>query len=407
MNKLDEYINLYNINIGKAPKNIKGIGEFYFLKKEIKLNRFKKKFLLLSHELGRTGAPIVLLELAKILKQKGHFVLIISLEKGELSKNIVAEEIPLIVMDNLKTMQFDADSSKKELELDNIIHSFDLSIFNTLVLYNFIIRYNNTNNKIIWWIHEGTTIIDIPWLFKMLPRNVGRNIRVCCVSDYSRKLLIDRGINFNASIFPYGIREVKQQKYESRITRDNNRIKICSVGTLCDRKNQKLLIDAIKNLPPSINDKCEYYFVGSVDPKDEYSKSILNEIIELTANNDFIFYKESLSREKMLQFFSEIDALIVPSKDDPLPVVATECLMLKKIVAVSNNTGISSYITNGENGFIFDSSNCQYLMETISFLVNNYEKINHIADNGYLIYKKYLSNKIFNKEISKRLKSFK
>ena len=58
------------------------------------------EILLLSHELSRTGAPIVLRNLAVVLKEMGYSVLVVSFRDGELKEDYEKNDIPIMVYDN-------------------------------------------------------------------------------------------------------------------------------------------------------------------------------------------------------------------------------------------------------------------------------------------------------------------
>ena len=64
----------------------------------------------------------------------------------------------------------------------------------------------------------------------------------------------------------------------------------------------------------------------------------------------FLFFKPHLLKSNHFN-------LISPSRDDPMPVVMTEGLMLQKICLCSTNCGTADYIEDGKNGFVFQSEN--------------------------------------------------
>lgn len=388
------YICCLNDNIGKKKEFNELLGDVYFLNKKVTCSSKKKKVLLFSHEMGRTGAPIVLFDTAKILKELGYFVVFISPENGDLVSDIINSNIPVIIDKRLKDIEFDLNKTNDKTVLDDLINYFDFSIFNTLVLFNFINHFKDTNNRIIWWIHEGTTIVDIPWLQKLLPKTVGKNIETYCVSEYSSSILKSRGFDYNQKIMPYGVKEIRI-KEKSNIINDNSKKKFVCVGTFNERKGQKYLIDAIESSPTKINNNVEYYFVG--DATDEYGKNQIERLDTLIKNNNFIFRYSSMKREELLKLFNSVDGIIIPSVDDPLPVVATECMMLKKIVLCSDGTGTSSFIKNGISGFIFEKASSSSLIDTLDIFLKNDNK--NIINSSYSIYKKYFDLSIFKKNI--------
>lgn len=57
----------------------------------------EKSILVFSHQLSRTGAPIVLLDLVRIMKKEGYKVAVISFMDGSLKEEYKKEEIPVLV----------------------------------------------------------------------------------------------------------------------------------------------------------------------------------------------------------------------------------------------------------------------------------------------------------------------
>lgn len=56
----------------------------------------EKSILVFSHQLSRTGAPIVLLDLVRIMKKEGYKVAVISFMDGSLKEEYKKEGIPVV-----------------------------------------------------------------------------------------------------------------------------------------------------------------------------------------------------------------------------------------------------------------------------------------------------------------------
>ncbi len=62
----------------------------------------------------------------------------------------------------------------------------------------------------------------------------------------------------------------------------------------------------------------------------------------------------NLPYEQVDEFIRESDFMIIPSLFDNLPTVGIEAFMNGVPVLLSENTGLTSYIVDGENGFVFE-----------------------------------------------------
>jgi glycosyltransferase involved in cell wall biosynthesis len=401
--KREELSNFYkflNDNRGKDYLIDDRYEKVYFIDKKIRVKR--KNILFFSHEMKRTGAPIVLLELAKVLIKKGYSIVVFSLEEGDLIKDFIELNIPVVVSKKLKDNQLVKKIDKKEkFYLDDIISDFNFSIFNTLTLFNYIKRYDNTNNKILWWIHEGTTILDIPELKELYPKYVSDNIKVRFVSKYCVDLFKERHLDYGNSILCYGVKYLKEYKNIEEVK--NERLKIATIGSLTYRKGQKLLIDSIISSPTEINNKSEYYFIGVVPKNDKYVESIKNELVKMDKEIAFVHYVPEMKHEDLLNFMNGIDVLVIPSYDDPMPVVAAEAMMFKKIVVCSIGCGTASLIENSKNGFVFESGKYEELMKVIEQIHNN-KDLDSIKENSYNTFINNYDYKVFKKNIKNTIK---
>ena len=83
------------------------------------------EILLLSHELSRTGAPIVLRDLAVVLKEMGYSVLVVSFRDGELKEDYEKNDIPIMVYDN---QDIEPDF------IDRLVADYNIWIVNTLIM---------------------------------------------------------------------------------------------------------------------------------------------------------------------------------------------------------------------------------------------------------------------------------
>lgn len=334
--------------------------------------------LLLSHELTNTGAPIVLVYMAMLLKKNGYYPIIISRTNGMLQEKILHEEILLIVC--------------KELSRDNFILSMllqrtSLVICNTVELGFLVSDYAGVSKKVIWWIHEGTVNYGrktIAYCKSDLPVNV----KVYAVSELSKKIFVQyAGNKKTEGILPYGIpdRGCKEKSIEKRI-------KFLLAGTLSKRKGQDIMIEAIQNLSDEERECAEFIFAGSVADVDIYEK-IRN------CNLNSVIYLGELSVDRMQELYESIDVVVCPSREDPLPVVLTEAMMNKRLCIMSDNTGTASLIKAGQDGLICRTDDVESLAEQISWVIHNTDKLPAIMQAGRRVYENFFTMEAFEKRI--------
>ncbi len=370
----------------------------FYPKKNITKNG--KSILLVSHELSRTGAPVVTLDTAKVLTNNGYFVTVISLSEGPLLEEFLDIGVPVVIMPDLKRIQYFKNESFQffpKMDLDVFVNNFDITIMVTATLFNFVRRYFNLEKKIIWWIHEGS--VSYEFLNVFMPKFITPNIKVVCGGEYAVKQLKQHGYHYYPTVLNYGVFD--DSKLYKRKPRKDNKIRFLLAGSVGIRKGQLDLLDAIKELPSKYKDLVEFIFVGEPYEGDIIGIGIMNDIKNFSLKNNCVKIYKNIVREKLYELYETIDVLVLASLDDPMPVVATENFMLSNACLCSSNTGTSYYIEDGVNGFVFEAGNSKKLLEKIIYIVDNRDKLNDIRKRGRKIFDDYFDMKVFERNIIK------
>lgn len=88
------------------------------------------------------------------------------------------------------------------------------------------------------------------------------------------------------------------------------------------------------------------------------------EINKLIINQPDIFYIGALQYNEVDEYLKNTHFTIIPSKVDALNMVGIESLMNKTPLLISNTTGLSHYLKDGEECFKFDAT-----VESITLLL--------------------------------------
>lgn len=398
---IKKFNGLINTNVNKKNDGVvsdrlyaNSSSQIYYPKKNIINNT--KNILLITHELSRTGAPIVVLDTAKVLVKNGYFVTLITPQNGPLLKEFLDIGVPVIIMNEMKYIQYlvsETNNFVEKLDLDNFVNNFDLTIMVTATLYNFVRRYFNTNNKILWWIHEGAESYNI--LDSRMPKTITPNIKVLCGGQYAADQLKLRNYLYYPRVLNYGVFD----EYKVISKPRNKKVRFLLAGTIGKRKGQLILLQAIQKLPKEIQENSEFIFIGDPYENDLEGISIKEQLQEYATQHENVKLYQSVSRYELYKLYEEIDVLVLASIDDPMPVVATENFMLGNICLCSTQTGTSYYIENGVNGFVFQSGNSTDLSDKLSDIIKNKKELDKIKLNGRKIYDKYFEIGIFERKL--------
>lgn len=157
------------------------------------------------------------------------------------------------------------------------------------------------------------------------------------------------------------------------------------------------MVDRFEKKQPISSENITISFLGRFDPSkgivdlikafskyrqaNPNSKIILNiagsgsqeaEIKELIKHNNAIHYIGFLTYDKIDAYLSQSHFTIIPSKIDNLPTVGLESIMNQTPLLISNNTGLTQYLTDEKDCFKFDP--------TIDSMVTLFEKIENKSD---------------------------
>lgn len=337
----------------------------------------KLSCIMITNGMGYGGAPFVLLEAARIYKKNGYKVIIFTEFYGELIKICKNQNIEVWI----------APKGNRLLKKLALKSKFTFAFVNTIVMYKWIQVFNSMKIPTIWWLHESDTYIDM--LRDKLPQTVPENIHVLTVSQRTVLALKKNNIAYETHMLYYGLEKLTFAKKNN--IHVSNEYKFLVIGAISKRKNQIFSIKAFECLPDKIKKNSKIIFVGTpLSEDDEYYVEFLSKIKE----HSRIEYIPKVQRNQISQLYSNINALICCSIDDPLPVVVTECLMFGKTVIVSSGAGQYSLIVDGYNGYLYKTNELEELCEKMIKAYKNRDNIS-MKKNAIDTYMTNFTNEIF------------
>lgn len=367
-----------NTIIHKCIRHIKWILKSingYFVFKQL-LN--ESTYIFYSHNADSAGgAPVVLFELMRSLKSDEKMIFLCG-KPGEIINLCKEEEIPafctyllqkfylrLIVKKNIKAV-----------------------IVNTLVANNVVKFFNkqDSNIPVIWWIHEECNLV-IKYKDN-LPNTISNNIRILCVSSSVERNLLKYCPQYSGltEIFYYGCKDTLSNHIGK--LKDRKKFVISVIGRICNRKNQQQVVDAYNLLPNKYRKNIFIRFVAA-SADDEYKAKMVQSI----EGNPNITFDGPIKREEMIKVYMESDLIICSSIDDPLPVVITEAMMLKRPFITSSSTGQYDIIKDGVNGYTYNVDSTEELCRAILDIYDN-DNLTEVTENARKTYCKYFESEI-------------
>ena len=349
----------------------------------IKANNKARRVLLISHDLSITGAPIALQNAANAIQNNGDIPIMYSRTTGNLLSSLLIEDIPVII---------DYKFIDGDLFLP-LVSSCDIVIVNTITAQSLmaIEKLNGFSIPVLLWTHEGFMNLSyIP--DEMIPKELGENISIYCVGEYSRYHLMSKRADISADILLYGIRDF----YKEDMSLSDSRLKIMTIGTIYSRKGQDILCSAVRKLDDCMREMCEFIFIG----KAMESESVYQDVLRLKSQfpNNVVVIDE-VEREQLEGFLYQCDCMVCASRDDPMPIFITEAMMFHKVCICSENTGFTALIEDGVNGFIYTDNSADELCRKLEFFIQNSMNLSDMKAKSRKIYEEFFSFTAFSKKL--------
>lgn len=335
------------------------------------------KILLMSTDLTLGGPSIALFHAAAALKKQGYAVVYASMWDGALKEKLIEQGIPVIVDENLPI------STMKQTAWAN---AFSLIICNTLNFHVFLSE-RDTAVPVIWWFHDARFFYD-GVNRKVMGQISLKNLKAVSVGPVPETAVKEFLPNLECEELLYGVGDAEIGKMGES---GSNVMRFITIGFLEDIKGQDILLQAIKKLPDDVRRNCEFYIVG-------HNKTLFGERIQDASKGmREIIFTGSVNREKIHELLSASNVLICPSKQDAMPTVAAEAMMHSVPCIISDVTGTAAYITDGEDGFIFQGGNAEMLAEKIEWCAANRGVLEKMGKKARELYEKHFSMTAFEK----------
>ncbi len=350
-----------------------------------------RKILMITHQLSRTGAPIALLNVARLLRDEGYAVSLISLEDGPLKDEF--EEIGIEV-------SFEKEILKKWETYISFFKRFDLVFCNTLVTFEAIHVLNYTDVPTVWWIHEPEEYFSVvsgvlPDMAKLKP-----NIHIWAVSPLNKKYLQET-FGVEAELVSLYVDDASGD--EGTVDLNEDKIKYLCVGSYSYTKGQDLLIEAIESLDPELLNRLEFYFCGDEEFCDEKYLSPVKKAEE----NYPVHRLGRLPQSELFKKMSEMDYLICPSRMETVSSVAVEAMMMSLPTLLSDGCGVVEIIGGYE--YVFEKENPQAIKDMLEKSVElrgNEKEYSELKRNLRETYESFFSREVYRQKVFELLQSY-
>lgn len=343
----------------------------------------KERILIVLHCLDMTGAVIAAYNLAKVLKEEGYCVFAWSESDGFMKSEFEKQGIHVVINEEFGDL------------------CYDIAFVNTLLMGDVLDRVNRDNAKLFWWLHESPSyfLVNEDKYDREFWQTISDSITIVSAGVFVHDFILNR-YGRDSVVLNIAVEDVKDTQVldVNNVASEERFTFLCAASAYIPIKGQDILALAIANLPQEYWDKCEFFFAAD----ENAGKLELFEMVLLAAKlckNVQPF--GLLEHDSLMQLMKQSDCVIIPSREDATNTCAVEAMSMSKICICSDMAGITKYISDKENGYIFHSEDIQMLVEKIMYVVDKNEKQESLRKHARMTYEKYFSYNAFRQELMK------
>ena len=364
----------------------------------------RKRILLLTHQLSRTGAPLALFTMAMVLR-KQFDVMVLTVEEGDLVRDYLDAGIPIVNAGRYW---------ERRVVFKSFAKRFDGVIANTVLHFPAIVILNGLSLPVFWWIHEHENYFSYGRGEIPDPKSLKENIHIMVAGEYVRQVM-RMEFGYDAPILHVGMQPLEGQmiaETEQKCPVDGAEIigeeqervlHFLCVGTYSMEKGQDILVKAYETLPKEYKAKLSLTFIGNEEQRDE---EVYRMVRELEQKEALVSCHPLMPRQEALAFYNKADGVISSSRREVLSMVVLENMMLEKCVLVSTATGNAAFIEDGVNGYVFDADNPLMLRDTLVRMIDCREQLLMIGKQASHIYQQYFSMEVFERNVKRMITDF-
>lgn len=339
-----------------------------------------KDILLVSHDLTESGAPRVVLEMARTLVDAGHFVVVASPDDGPLRHELQRLGVAVIVDSLLLT---------RHVSVRDLARNFDLVIANTAVAWPIVLQLTPFVD-VYWYIHETGLVTD---LIERYPGFLQALAKVKHVFAGSRRAAGPlRKYRDDVRVMEYGLDplSIDAVALPNVETSESRRLVVSVFGSYEPRKGQDLFVAGVAALPRSILERCEFHVYGRVLDVGFFEgvQRMAKSVPQLTLHTQ-------LGYDQYVRQLVTSDLVVVPSRDDTLPLVSLHAMGASKPLMCTLSTGTSEYLENEVSGFVISSNHPPAITQALMDAIGNAGKWHEIGRAGKVLFDQHFSRDRF------------
>lgn len=303
--------------------------------------------LFVSSEMTYTGAPHSLLRMCKVALSLGYEPIVWTAKPGPFAREfedlgILVSTVPAVAVDAARI----DDLSRRGVRL---------VVCNTVVTDAYVSALEG-RFPLVWYVREATNIPDFIRTDGDRAQTLRRSRSIAVVSEYAAAA-VGKFAQGPIAVVANAVEDVSDYALAYQYA-SGHKFEFVQLGTIEHRKGFDLFVAAFKAMPKQYRDRAELHFAGGfINSGTSFSSYLFGQIADEPA---ITFHGLITSDRAKIELLSQMDAVVVASRDESCSLVALEGTMLGKPLIVTENVG-AKYMVSDTNGIVVESGSVNAL----------------------------------------------
>jgi len=308
----------------------------------------RPRVLFVSHETTLSGAPIQLVHLAGWLQERGWTILVATPDHGPISEMLAAAGVATVVESTLLT-------DLTHAWLRDRCQEYDIVVANTIASWQAIRAAHLEEKPALWYLHE--TLFAVRLIRAIPEMRSALTMADLLVTPTRQTARIYQGLTrAPIEVVPYGI-----PRPPVLSSGNGERIRFLTLGSFEPRKGQDLLAEAIRKMDSATRARCSFKMAGRV-LEETFYEELQTEVADL----EQVELIDALDHASALTLLNETDVIVLPSRDETMPIVILEAMGLGKAVISTDVGGVREWLREGMNGLLVETENSDALSAALT-----------------------------------------
>lgn len=177
-------------------------------------------------------------------------------------------------------------------------------------------------------------------------------------------------------VIPNAVNVAEHVAYKNKAS---SKIKAISVGTICERKNQMMLVEAAAKMSKELKSCLSIVFVGR-----DRMDGQLQERIKKKGLTDICEYAGGVSRERMVEYYKDADIMILPSRLEGFCLAALEALSYGIPVILSKDLDFVKDLGDNKLVYPMESLTTENIIKEIESCIRDFQNEKIWGNRQYL-----------------------